>query len=137
MLLHGGPLVLGHAHPSIAAAISAAALNGTSFGAPTTLETELAETIVNAVPSIEKVRLVNSGYRSHNERDPRRTRGIPVGIKSSKLTDAITVMWTIYWQKPVLGSQRLDFLIAAACRKISHAIRSPFLLTIRTLFEKQ
>ena len=56
-----GPLVLGHAHPSIAEAISAAALNGTSFGAPTTLETELAETIVNAVPSIEKVRLVNSG----------------------------------------------------------------------------
>ena len=56
-----GPLVLGHAHPSIVEAISAAALNGTSFGAPTTLETELAETIVNAVPSIEKVRLVNSG----------------------------------------------------------------------------
>ena len=56
-----GPLVLGHAHPSITAAISTAALNGTSFGAPTPLETELAEIIVNAVPSIEKVRLVNSG----------------------------------------------------------------------------
>ena len=61
MLPLGGPLVLGHAHPSIVEAISAAALNGTSFGAPTTLETELAEIIVNAVPSIEKVRLVNSG----------------------------------------------------------------------------
>ena len=56
-----GPLVLGHAHPSITEAISTAALNGTSFGAPTPLETELAEIIVNAVPSIEKVRLVNSG----------------------------------------------------------------------------
>ena len=56
-----GPLVLGHAHPSIVEAISAAALNGTSFGAPTTLETELAEIIVDAVPSIEQVRLVNSG----------------------------------------------------------------------------
>ena len=56
-----GPLVLGHAHPSIVEAISAAAVNGTSFGAPTTLETALAETIVDAVPSIEKVRLVNSG----------------------------------------------------------------------------
>ena len=56
-----GPLVLGHAHPSVVAAINAAAVNGTSFGAPTTLETELAETIVNAVPSIEQVRLVNSG----------------------------------------------------------------------------
>ena len=56
-----GPLVLGHAHPSVIAAISATAANGTSFGAPTTLETELAEIIVNAVPSIEQVRLVNSG----------------------------------------------------------------------------
>ncbi len=56
-----GPLVLGHAHPSVVEAIRATALNGTSFGAPTTLETALAETIVNAVPSIEQVRLVNSG----------------------------------------------------------------------------
>lgn len=56
-----GPLVLGHAHPSVVAAVSTAASNGTSFGAPTILETELAETIVNAVPSIEQVRLVNSG----------------------------------------------------------------------------
>lgn len=56
-----GPLILGHAHPSVVEAISSAALHGTSFGAPTTLETELAEAIVNAVPSIEQVRLVNSG----------------------------------------------------------------------------
>ena len=56
-----GPLILGHAHPSIVEAIGSAALDGTSFGAPTTLETELAEAIVNAVPSIERVRLVNSG----------------------------------------------------------------------------
>ena len=56
-----GPLVLGHAHPDVVAAISSVAVNGTSFGAPTTLETELAETIINVVPSIEQVRLVNSG----------------------------------------------------------------------------
>ncbi|MDE0554558.1 MAG: glutamate-1-semialdehyde 2,1-aminomutase [Candidatus Poribacteria bacterium] len=56
-----GPLVLGHAHPSVVDAIRAVAANGTSFGAPTTLETELAEIIVDAVPSIEQVRLVNSG----------------------------------------------------------------------------
>lgn len=56
-----GPLILGHAPPSIVEAIGSAALHGTSFGAPTTLETELAEAIVNAVPSIEQVRLVNSG----------------------------------------------------------------------------
>ena len=56
-----GPLVLGHAHPSVVEAIRSTALDGTSFGAPTTRETELAEIIVDAVPSIEKVRLVNSG----------------------------------------------------------------------------
>ena len=56
-----GPLILGHAHPSIVAAVSHVAARGTSFGAPTTLETDLAEIIVDAVPSIEKVRLVNSG----------------------------------------------------------------------------
>lgn len=56
-----GPLILGHAHPNIVEAIGSAALHGTSFGAPTTLETKLAEAIVNAVPSIEQVRLVNSG----------------------------------------------------------------------------
>lgn len=56
-----GPLILGHAHPFVIEAIREGALNGTSFGAPTTLETELAEAIVDAVPAIEKVRLVNSG----------------------------------------------------------------------------
>lgn len=56
-----GPLVLGHAHPGVVEVVTAAAANGTSFGAPTLLETELAEIIVNAVPSIEQVRLVNSG----------------------------------------------------------------------------
>ncbi len=56
-----GPLILGHAHPVVVDAINAAALRGTSFGAPTTLETELAEIIANAVPSIEQVRLVSSG----------------------------------------------------------------------------
>jgi len=56
-----GPLVLGHAYPSVIEAIRSTAVNGTSFGAPTPRETELAETIVNAVPSIEQVRLVNSG----------------------------------------------------------------------------
>ena len=56
-----GPLILGHAHPRVLDAISSTMKNGTSFGAPTALETELAELIVNAVPSIEVVRMVNSG----------------------------------------------------------------------------
>jgi glutamate-1-semialdehyde 2,1-aminomutase len=56
-----GPLLLGHRHPEILAALEHALEIGTSFGAPTEQEVELAEAICHAVPSIEMVRLVNSG----------------------------------------------------------------------------
>jgi glutamate-1-semialdehyde 2,1-aminomutase len=56
-----GALLFGHARPEILEAASAAAARGTSFGAPTELEVELASRIVEAVPSVESVRLVNSG----------------------------------------------------------------------------
>ena len=56
-----GPLLLGHRHPEVIAAIEAALEIGTSFGAPTAREGELAELIRDLVPSIEMVRLVNSG----------------------------------------------------------------------------
>ena len=56
-----GPHILGHRHPDVIAAIEDALSRGTSFGAPTELETELAEMVVDAVPSVELVRMVNSG----------------------------------------------------------------------------
>ncbi len=56
-----GPMILGHAHPPVIEAITKAAQDGTSFGAPTLRESRLAELIREAVPSMEKVRLVNSG----------------------------------------------------------------------------
>ncbi|MBN1974695.1 MAG: glutamate-1-semialdehyde 2,1-aminomutase [Sedimentisphaerales bacterium] len=56
-----GPMILGHAHPQVLKAISKAAKNGTSFGAPTQAETELAGKIIAAFDSIKKVRLVSSG----------------------------------------------------------------------------
>jgi glutamate-1-semialdehyde 2,1-aminomutase len=56
-----GPMILGHAHPDVVDAVTAAARRGTSFGAPTEAENELAELIIAAVPSVERVRLVNSG----------------------------------------------------------------------------
>ncbi|HVN29426.1 MAG TPA: glutamate-1-semialdehyde 2,1-aminomutase, partial [Candidatus Binataceae bacterium] len=56
-----GPAILGHADPSVVAAIAEQAKNGFSFGAPTELEVELAEIISNAIKTAEKVRLVNSG----------------------------------------------------------------------------
>lgn len=56
-----GPLILGHAHPAVVEAVRAAAGRGTSYGAPTELEVELAKRIVAALPAVEMVRLVNSG----------------------------------------------------------------------------
>src|SRR5204862_6737790 len=56
-----GPLILGHAYADVVAAVEEATRRGTSFGAPTEAENDLAELIIEAVPSIEKVRLVNSG----------------------------------------------------------------------------
>ena len=56
-----GAVILGHAHPSITAALQAAAVDGTSFGAPTPREMKLAEAIRERVPSCERVRLMNSG----------------------------------------------------------------------------
>ncbi len=56
-----GPLIFGHAHDAILAAINEAAQKGTSYGAPTEYETEMASLIVEMFPSIEKVRMVNSG----------------------------------------------------------------------------
>jgi glutamate-1-semialdehyde 2,1-aminomutase len=56
-----GPLIFGHADPETVEAVTAAAERGTSFGAPTEAEVELAAEIVDAVPSVEKVRLVSSG----------------------------------------------------------------------------
>jgi len=56
-----GPLILGHAHPDIVREVQQAAGNGTSFGAPNPHEVELAQLVVESVPGIEKVRMVNSG----------------------------------------------------------------------------
>lgn len=56
-----GPMILGHAYPPVIAALEAAIHRGTSYGAPTEAESELAELIIACVPSVEQVRLVNSG----------------------------------------------------------------------------
>src|SRR5579871_114882 len=56
-----GPLILGHAHPRVVQAVQESLRRGASFGAPTELETQLAEVIVHAIPSMEMVRMVSSG----------------------------------------------------------------------------
>jgi len=60
-VLSWGPLILGHAHSKVVKALRKAVLSGTSYGAPTPMEIELAVLIKKAMPSIEKIRMVNSG----------------------------------------------------------------------------
>ncbi len=56
-----GPMILGHAHPEVIAAVQQTAVNSLSFGAPTALELEMAELVTRLVPSMEQIRLVSSG----------------------------------------------------------------------------
>jgi glutamate-1-semialdehyde 2,1-aminomutase len=60
-VLSWGPLILGHAHPNVVNALKKAIEKGMSFGAPTPLEVKLAELVLKAYPSMDKVRMVNSG----------------------------------------------------------------------------
>ncbi len=56
-----GPMILGHAHPSVISAVQKAVQNGLSFGAPTAIETEMADKVCELVPSMDMVRMVSSG----------------------------------------------------------------------------
>ncbi|MEO6576830.1 MAG: aminotransferase class III-fold pyridoxal phosphate-dependent enzyme, partial [Polyangiaceae bacterium] len=60
-VLSWGPMILGHAHPDVVRAISEAVVRGTSYGAPTELEVQFAEKLIELYPSIEMVRAVSSG----------------------------------------------------------------------------
>lgn len=60
-VLSWGPMVLGHAHPAVVEALQQAVTRGTSYGAPTAIENELAELVIDLVPSVEMIRFVNSG----------------------------------------------------------------------------
>jgi len=60
-VLSWGPMILGHAHPAVTSALKKAIGKGTSYGAPTALEIELAELVLKAYPSMDKIRMVNSG----------------------------------------------------------------------------
>lgn len=60
-VLSWGPLALGHAHPAVVKALQEAVTRGTSYGAPTELESQLAQLVIDLVPSVEMIRFVNSG----------------------------------------------------------------------------
>ncbi len=73
-VLSYGPLVLGHAHPEVVAAITAQAAKGTSYGAPTALETRLAELVIAAMPALRNGALRQLRHGSDDERAAPRSR---------------------------------------------------------------
>ena len=91
-----GPLILGHAAPAVVEAITEAARRGTSYGAPTALEVEMAEAISAAYPSMEMLRLVSSGTEAAMSAI-RVARGATGRDLLSSSTAAITVTPTACW----------------------------------------
>jgi 23S rRNA (cytidine1920-2'-O)/16S rRNA (cytidine1409-2'-O)-methyltransferase len=80
-----GPMILGHGHPEVKAAVSGALETGTSFGAPTVREAEIAELVAEVVPSVEKVRFVSSGTEAAMSA-VRVARGVTGRAKIIKMT---------------------------------------------------
>jgi glutamate-1-semialdehyde 2,1-aminomutase len=62
-----GPMIMGHSHPEIVKSIKTQVELGTSYGAPTGLESDVAKLIKQCLPSIEKIRMVNSGNNDHHQ----------------------------------------------------------------------
>lgn len=88
-----GPLIMGHAHPEVVKALQETAARGTSFGAPTLLETAMAKTVVERVASVDIVRMVNSGTEATMSAI-RLAAATPDAAKSSNSKAPITAMPT-------------------------------------------
>ena len=95
-----GPLILGHAHPEVVAAVQEAVVDGLTFGAPTEEEVEMAELLCELVPVMEMVRLVSSGTEATMSaiRLARGFTGRDAHRSSSKA--ATTAMPTACWSRP-------------------------------------
>ena len=91
-----GPMILGHAHPEVIAAVKSAAEKGLSFGAPTEIETLLAQKVCELLLSIDLVRMVSSGTEATMSAI-RLARGYTGAIKSSNLKAVITGIPIAYW----------------------------------------
>uniref|UniRef100_A0A7V6DPW7 Glutamate-1-semialdehyde 2,1-aminomutase n=1 Tax=Desulfobacca acetoxidans TaxID=60893 RepID=A0A7V6DPW7_9BACT len=103
-----GPLILGHAHPQVVAAVQEAASQGLSFGAPTPGEVELAELLCQAVPSLEMVRLVTSGTEA--------------AMSALRLARAVTGRALVIKFDGCYHGHADSFLVAAGSGVLTHAI---------------
>ena len=103
-----GPMILGHADPAVVEAVQRAAQNGTSFGASTPAEAELAELVTEAFPSVEMMRFVSSGTESAIPRSRYLLRRTPASLANSALVARNTksrvipsALWTSVGDTPV------------------------------------
>ena len=108
-----GPMIVGHAHPKVVAALKKAVPKGTSFGAPTPLEVELAAKVKKAFPSMELVRMVSSGTEAVISAI-RVARGLPEETRSSSLKAVTTAMATACSSRRAQALQPLAFRTAWA-----------------------
>jgi len=111
-----GALALGHADRRVLAAVRAAAGRGTSFGAPTQLEVELAELVCGALPSVEQVRFVSSGTEAAMS-----ALRLARAVASSSSRAAITAIPTRSWWVPGAASRRSASRARRACRPRSRS----------------
>lgn len=91
-----GPMVLGHNHPAIRNAVIEAAERGLSFGAPTEMEVKMAQLVTELVPTMDMVRMVNSGTEATMSAI-RLARGLPIATKLLNLKVVTTVTLTACW----------------------------------------
>jgi len=125
-----GPMILGHADPEIVAALKEAATRGTSFGAPNEREVELAEEIIDAVPSIEMVRMVSSGTEATMSAI-RLARGVTGRNKIVTMAMAI-----VYLSKPARALPLSDCRTAPVFPHRSPRTRSRLLLMMSPRWNK-
>jgi len=103
MVLSWGPLIAGHAHPRVVEAVQAATARGTSFGAPTEAEVELAEEVASRVPSAAKLRMVSSGTEATMSA-VRLARAATGRAKLVKFAGCYHGTRTACWRRPAPGS---------------------------------
>jgi 4-aminobutyrate aminotransferase-like enzyme len=106
-----GPMILGHGHPAVVEAVQRAVLEGFSYGAPTEREIELAEAILELVPSMEMVRLVSSGTEAAM------SAALPAATRSSSSRAATTATRTRCWSRPVPASRPSAIPLPPVCRR--------------------
>ena len=110
-----GPMILGHGHPAVVEAVQKAVLEGFSYGAPTEREIELAEAIIQLVPSIEMVRLVSSGTEAGMSAI-RLARGATGRKKIIKFEGCYHGHADACWSRPVRAWPPLAIRPAPVCR---------------------